>query len=90
VFGRGRGRTEKEKDRVSVVAELLPADLIPAELNLVGIDGNAGSIIGEVARALKKAGNSRATIDAVRLEMMAGDYDHLLVVALSVTTPSDE
>lgn len=66
-----------------------PENLIPAEVDLVGIDGNAGSIIGTVARALKRAGNDTATIDAFRKEAMSGDYDHVIQTALAYTTDSD-
>ena len=63
----------------------VPDDLIEADLELVGLDGNAMSIIGNVARALKEAGNSREVIDWYRRESMAGDYDHLLRVAMVAT-----
>ena len=57
-------------------------DLIPADLDLVGIDGNAFAIIGAVQRALRKAGNTPETIKAVVDAMTDGDYDHLLRVAM--------
>jgi hypothetical protein len=63
----------------------IPTDLIPAELDLVGMDGNAFAVIGSVTGALKRAGNSPEIVNAVRDEMMSGDYDHLLAVALEVT-----
>jgi hypothetical protein len=68
------------------MAELkVPDDLIPAEVDLIGIDGNAFSIIGTVARALKKAGNTREVCDWYRTESMSGDYNHVLYVAMAVT-----
>lgn len=63
----------------------VPDDLIKADLDLVGLDANAMSIMAEVSRALKKAGNSREVIDWYRKESMAGDYDHLLRVAMVAT-----
>ena len=52
------------------------------ELTLVGIDGNAGSIMSHVSRILKQTGNPREVVDAWRREAMSGDYDHLLHAAL--------
>jgi hypothetical protein len=49
---------------------------------LVGLDGNAFSIIGRFQRAARRAGMSREDIAEVRDEMMAGDYNHLLMVAM--------
>lgn len=63
----------------------VPTDLIPGELDLVGTDGNAFAVIGNVTKALKRAGNSPEIVNAVRDEMMSGDYNHLLAVALEVT-----
>ena len=50
-------------------------------VKLTGIDGNAFSIMGEVKRALKKAGRSREEIQEYLRESMAGDYNNLLTVA---------
>jgi hypothetical protein len=57
-------------------------DLIPADIELVGLDGNAFAIIGAITGALRKAGNTPETIAAVRDSMMDGDYNHLLRVAM--------
>jgi len=59
-------------------------DVIKADVQLVGIDGNAFAIMGEIRRGLRKAGNDQESIDAVIEDMMSGDYDHLLAVASSV------
>lgn len=67
----------------------IPSTILPGKLDLLGMDGNAGVIIGAVRRSLRKAGNSREDIDAVMNKMMAGDYDHLLQVALAVTDDGD-
>lgn len=45
-------------------------------------NGNAFYIIGKCQRAAKEAGWSKEKIDAVRTEMMSGDYDHLLQTAM--------
>ena len=48
---------------------------------LVGEDGNAFSIIGRVARAIRrKHGNAEA--EAYIAEATAGDYDHVLRVTM--------
>ena len=49
-------------------------------VKLTGIDGNAFSIMGEVKRALKKAGRPREEIQEYLRESMAGDYNNLLAV----------
>lgn len=48
------------------------------KLNLLGLDGNAFSLIGTFIRQAKKEGWSQEEIDAVKKEAMSGDYDHLL------------
>ena len=60
------------------------------ELNLVGLDGNAFAVMGEVKRAARKAGWPKEAQDALMQEMMAGDYDHLLATALKYTTLPEE
>lgn len=50
-------------------------------VQLTGIDGNAFSIMGAVAKALRKAGHADA-VDAYMADSMSGDYDHLLQVAM--------
>jgi hypothetical protein len=47
-------------------------------VNLDNVDGNAFSIMGHVARALKKHGVPKQEIDAYHKESMSGDYDNLL------------
>lgn len=60
----------------------VPDDLNPAGIELVGIDSNAFSIMGAMSPALKRAGNAPWMIDLYRKESMAGDYDHLIRVAM--------
>jgi len=61
-----------------VVQEPIP------ECELVGNDGNAFSIMAYVSRSLRKAGHSVDYTKDVQGEMMSGDYDHLLCVAMEV------
>lgn len=49
---------------------------------LLGIDGNAFSIMGAVNRVLRNAGYSGTARDAFREEAMSGNYDHVIQTAL--------
>jgi len=60
----------------------VPDELEPADIQLVGIDGNAAAIMGTMARALRNAGNPKWMIDLYYSQSMSGDYDHLLRVAM--------
>lgn len=51
------------------------------KVQLVGLDGNAYSIMGRVSAALKEAGISKEEIDEYYAESTSGDYDHLLRTA---------
>lgn len=53
------------------------------KVKLVGTDGNAFAVIGACKRAADKAGWSKEEWETVRDEMMSGDYDHLLGVAMT-------
>lgn len=49
--------------------------------SLVGVDGNAFSVMGYTARALKREG-LRDLVDEMHKEATAGDYDNLICVCL--------
>jgi hypothetical protein len=49
---------------------------------LTGTDGNAYAVLGQVLRALRRAGVSTAERDAFVQEATAGDYDALLQTAM--------
>jgi hypothetical protein len=51
------------------------------QVQLVGEDGYAFSIMARVASALKEAGVSKEEIDTYYSESTKGDYDHLLRTA---------
>lgn len=59
---------------------IVPDDLIPCEVELIGLDGNTGALMGTLALALEKVGNSREVIDRFRMDIMDGDYNHALRV----------
>ena len=52
-------------------------------VKLVGEDSNAFMIIGLCRRAAQKAKWSTEKWDAVLSDMMSGDYDHVLQVAMT-------
>lgn len=49
--------------------------------NLIGIDGNAFSVIGYVAKAMKKEGKSDEEINEYKKEAMSGNYSYLLMAS---------
>lgn len=49
--------------------------------NLVGVDGNAYSIMGYVSYAMRKEHYSREEIDAYLRDAMLSDYNNLLAVS---------
>lgn len=52
-------------------------------LTLVGLDGNAFSLLGSFQRAARKQGWSKDEIDLVLNECMSGDYNHLLTTLMT-------
>jgi hypothetical protein len=48
------------------------------KMQLVGIDGNAFSVIGAWRQKARTQGWTSEEIDKVLKEAMSGDYDHLL------------
>nr|DAJ55765.1 MAG TPA: hypothetical protein [Caudoviricetes sp.] len=51
-------------------------------VQLVGLDGNAFSIIGRCLTAMRKAGLSKEEREVFRKEATNGDYDHLLATCM--------
>ena len=49
--------------------------------DLVGIDGNAFSVIGYTSKAMKKAGYSQQEIKQYQQLATSGDYNALLVLS---------
>lgn len=52
--------------------------------DLVGIDGNAFSIMGYVTRGMREQGFSRSDINAYLADAKSSDYNHLLVVSIDM------
>lgn len=51
-------------------------------VQLSGGSGDAGSIMGSIARGLQRAGIDSSEINEFRRECMSGDYDNLLRTAM--------
>ena len=58
--------------------------------NLVGIDGNAYSIMGYVTDAMKEEGFSKAERDEYLRDAMSSDYNHLLCVSIDYVEQCNE
>jgi hypothetical protein len=52
------------------------------EVELIGNDGNAFSIMGAVTKAMQRAGVSREEQDEYFKQATAGDYDQLLATTM--------
>jgi len=52
------------------------------EVELIGNDGNAFSIMGAVTKAMRRAGVSREEQDEYFKQATAGDYDQLLATTM--------
>lgn len=51
-------------------------------LNLVGLDGNAFSLMGTFSRQARREGWSKEEIDSILTDCKSGDYNHLLCVLM--------
>ena len=52
--------------------------------SLIGIDGNAFSVMGYVRRAMAKEGCSKQAIDDYLKRAMSSDYNNLLIVSIEM------
>ena len=68
---------------ITVPTEGRPLEQLDSGDILVGIDGNAFVVMATTAKALRRAGASKAFEDAYRAEAMSGDYDHLLATSMA-------
>lgn len=60
------------------------------KMQLVGLDGNAFSIMGAFQRNARKQGWTADEIKAVFDEAMSGDYNHLLATIMDNVDEEDE
>jgi hypothetical protein len=60
------------------------------KLELVGLDGNAFTVMGAFQRAARRQGWTPEEIKSVMDECMSGDYDHLLATIMdNVESPEE-
>lgn len=52
--------------------------------SLIGIDGNAYSVMGYVSDAMEAEGKSKSEIDEYYKKAQSGDYKNLLSVSMSM------
>jgi len=55
------------------------------KMKLVGLDGNAFSLMGAFSKEARRQGTPKSEVDAVLKDCMSGDYSHLLNVLISNT-----
>lgn len=55
-----------------------------ADYSLLGVDGNAFSVMGYVTRAMKKENKTTEEIDVYRAKAMESDYNNLLGVSQDI------
>lgn len=60
------------------------------KLNLVGLDGNAFSLLGTFQQAARRQGWKKEDIDKVINDATSGDYDHLLRVLMENCEDEDQ
>jgi len=58
-------------------------------LSLVGLDGNAFSLMGAFSRQARREGWSKDEINEVLQECQSGDYDHLLTTLMDHCEDTD-
>jgi hypothetical protein len=60
------------------------------KLNLVGLDGNAFSLMSAFQKAARRQGWSVEEIKPILDECMSGDYDHLLATLSDVCEDEED
>jgi len=60
------------------------------KMSLVGLDGNAFSLMGTFKKNARKQGWTKKQIEVVIKECMSGDYNNLLCVLMDNTEDSIE
>lgn len=58
--------------------------------DLVGVDGNAFSVMGYVRRAMRESGFSREEIEGYIKDATSGDYNNLLCVSVDMIDKCNE
>ena len=58
--------------------------------DLVGVDGNAFSVMGYVLKAMKECGMSKEEQSDYQTKAMSGDYNNLLAVSVEMIDKCNE
>ena len=58
--------------------------------DLVGVDGNAYSVMGYVQRAMRNENFTKDEINSYLNDAMSDDYDHLLYVSIKMIEKCNE
>lgn len=69
-------------DGEEIALPVCGSDGEPVKFALIGCDSNAYSVLGGVAKAMRRAGVKREVIDAYKAESTSGDYNHLISTAM--------
>ena len=78
-----------QNQSVIFVSEIKTIPLMKA-FTLVGVDGNAYSVMGYVQNAMRTAKMSQADRDAYLKDAMSDDYNHLLCVSIEMIEKVNE
>lgn len=68
----------------------LPQDLPPVKMELVGLDGNAFSLLGAFRKQARKQGWDLESIGKVSSHAINGDYNNLIATLVELTEADDE
>ena len=58
--------------------------------DLVGVDGNAFSVMGYVSNAMRRSGFSTKEMDEYLADAQSSDYNHLLAVSVDMVEKVNE
>ena len=72
IYGVGQKSPQTKQDKIMETA------IKKIKLELVGLDGNAYSLMGAFSHQARKEGWAKDEIDAVMAECNSGDYDNLI------------
>lgn len=68
----------------------LPQDLQPVKMQLVGLDGNAFSLLGAFRKEARKQGWDVDSIGKVSSHAISGDYNNLIATLVQFTEADEE
>lgn len=64
--------------------------IVMAKYSLIGIDGNAYSVMGYTKKCMKEVGMSQEEIDDYIKDATSGDYTHLLCASMDMVDLCNE